>query len=421
MRSSKVKGIAAAVMIFGLITGCAPQQNHSGARFSQSQRAVPVEVKKASREEFGLTLSLSGRLEASQQVAVTSKTAGRIKQIHVNMGDQVKAGQPIVTLDGEEARIQLQRSQASLLAAQARYMEAKAGTPAESLVQTQNSIADLQNKYEAAKKDLERTETLYKEGAVSIAEWEKAKAALISASTNLENQKQKLQLDKKGPTQTSLDAAAAQWKQAEADYALAQLNAANLIVKAPIDGVIGSLPVTVGANVSSNTDIAQIINIATMKVKTQATESQIGLFQNGQTVSIKIPSINLTTAGKVSSVSPLADSTKSYPIEMDIPNPDLRVKVGMIASVEMTGKPHQALVVPREAVISRDKQNYVYVVEAGKAKQVNVKVGESDGERVEILEGLTGGEEVVVKGQNTLVAGSAVVIIDPNGQTQPKG
>jgi HlyD family secretion protein len=412
LMAGKIRYIALAVTI--LVAGCTPSQGNSGARMNQTQRAVPVEVKKAIREDFGLKLSLSGRLEASQQVALTSKANGRIKQIHVHIGDQVKAGQPIVTLDGEEARIQLQRSQASWLSAQARYAEAKEGTPQETLVQTQNSLADLQNKYDAAKKDLERTEILYREGAISVAEWEKAKAALSSASTNLENQKQKLRLDQKGPTQSSLAAAAAALKQAEADYALAQLNAANLIVKAPIDGVIGSLPVTVGANVSSNTEIAQIIDIASMKVKTQATESQVGLFQNGQSVEIRIPSINLTTKGKVLSVSPLADATKSYPIEIEIPNPDLRVKAGMIASVEMTGQLHKALVVPREAVLLRDQQSYVYVVENEKAKQVQVKLGESDGERVEILEGLSGGEDVVVKGQNTLVAGASVVIIDPN-------
>lgn len=86
----------------------------------------------------------------------------------------------------------------------------------------------------------------------------------------------------------------------------------------------------------------------------------------------------------------------------------------MIASIEMTGKPHDALIVPREAIISRENEDYVYIVQEQKAKLVPVKRGESDGERVEILEGLSGGEEVVVKGQNTLADGSSVVVIDPN-------
>lgn len=421
LRWSKWKTVAVSVIIVGLMAGCSSQQTGQGGRFGQSQRAVPVEVKRVVKENFGVKLSLSGRLEATQQVAVTPKASGRIKQIHVNIGDRVIAGQPLVTLDGEEASIQLQRSQASLLSAQAKYTEALQGTPEETLLQTENTLADMQNKYNAAKKELERNEALYKEGAISVAEYEQAKDVLVSAATSLENQKQKLKIDQKGPTKAELDSATASLKQAQADYALAQLEAGNLVVKAPIAGIVGSLPVTTGVNVSTNTELVQLINLSTMKVKTKASESQVGLFQNGQAVDIQISSANVTAKGKITSVSPLADETKSYPIEIEIANPDLRLKVGMIASVEMTGEMHEALVVPREAVVSRDKENFVYVVEQEKAKQVKVKLGESDGEKVEVLEGLTGTEEVVVKGQNTLVDGSTVAVIDPNQPVTNQG
>lgn len=421
MRLGKIRTVAISVMVLGLMTGCSTQQAGQGGRMGQFQRAVPVEVKKAATEDFGVKLSLSGRLEATAQVSVTPKVSGRIKQIHVKIGDQVKAGQPLVTLDGEEAAIQLQRSQASLLSAQAKYTEALEGTPEETLLQTQNTLAELQNKYNAAKKELERTEALYKEGAISVAEYEKAKDALVSAETSLENQKQKLKADQKGPTKAELDSATAALKQAQADYALAQLDASNLVVKAPIDGTVGTLPVTVGSNVSTNTEITTLINLATLKVKTQATESQVGMFKTGQIVDIHISSANVQTKGTITSVSPLADETKSYPIEIQIPNPNLSLKAGMIASVTMTGEMHKALVVPREAVILQNKENYVYVVDQDKAKQVKVKLGDSDGEKIEVLEGLSGTEAVVVKGQNTLSDGATVTVIDPNQPVNTKG
>ncbi|USG66890.1 efflux RND transporter periplasmic adaptor subunit [Brevibacillus ruminantium] len=414
MRSSNVKTTVIILTIFSVLAGCSPQQGPMGQRGGAGQRAIPVEVKQVSQETFGQKLSLSGRLEASNQVALTSKASGRIMQVHAKVGDQVKAGQPIVTLEGEEINIQLQRSEAALLSAQARYKEAKEGTPEETVAQTKNQLTDLQNKYDTAKKELERTTTLYQQGAISAAEYEKAKAALDSAAISLENQKEKLKLDQKGPTESSLATAQATLKQAEADLALSRLNASNLVVKAPIDGVIGSLQAAVGSNVGTNTEIAQIINLTKIKVKTQATESQVGLFRNGQEVEVKVPSVQLVTKGIVSSVSPLADASKSYPIEIEIDNPDLQLKAGMIASIEMTGKPHDALIIPREAIISREAQDYVYIVEDDRAKMVAVKRGESDGERVEILEGLSAGESVVIKGQNTLTDGSGVVVIDPN-------
>jgi len=421
LRLSKFKTVALSVMVLGLIAGCSSQQTGQTGRMGMSQRAVPVEVKKAATEDFGVKLSLSGRLEATQQVSVTPKASGRVKQIHVSIGDQVKAGQPLVTLDEQEASIQLQRSQASLLSAQARYAEVVEGTPEETVKQTQNTLAEMQNKYNAAKKELERTEALYKEGAISVAEYEQAKDALVSATTSLENQKQKLKTDQKGPTKAELDSATATLKQAQADYQLAQLDASNLVVKAPIDGIVGTLPITVGSNISTSTEVTTLINLSTMKVKTQATESQVGMFKNGQTVDVQIPSADVKTKGTITSVSPLADDTKSYPIEIQIPNPDLTLKVGMIASVEMTGELHKALVVPREAVISQNKGNFVFVVEQDKAKQVHVELGESDGTKVEILKGLTGTETVVVKGQNTLSDGSTVTVIDPNQPVNTQG
>ncbi len=413
----KIHKIAIATIFIAsvLIAGCSSgNQAGSKGKGGNNQRAVPVEVKPAEYQDFGLTFSLSGRLEANQQVDVTSKLSGKITRIFVHVGDQVKAGQPIVQLEGDEVQIQLQRSQASLLSARAKYEDAKKGTLAENLIQSQNTLADLQNKYDAAKKELDRSEALYKEGAISQEEVEKARSQLVSASTSLENQKQKLELDKKGPTQSTIDAAAAQVMQAEADLALSKLNSSNLIVKAPIDGIIGSLPVTNGETVANNKVVAQIVDMSTMKVKTQVDENKIGFFHNGQSVNIQVPAVNLSTKGKITSVSPLADSNRTYPIEIEIPNPDGRAKVGMIVSVEAKGEQRKALVVPREAVIFKDQVNYVFTVENDQAKQTKVDVGESDGERIEILKGLKQGDFVVVKGQNMLVPDASVAIIDPN-------
>ncbi|MDF2683561.1 MAG: efflux transporter periplasmic adaptor subunit [Brevibacillus sp.] len=409
-----VRNIAMGLLVLAVVSGCSSNPENSNRRNSQAARAVPVEVKKAVQEEFAVQMSLSGRLEAIQQVEVPSKATGRVQQLLVKVGDQVKSGQPIVVLDGEELRIQMQKAQASMMSAKARYAEATEGTEAEVLAQTANSLADLQNKANAAKVDLDRAQKLFGEGAISTAEVEKARLALTSAQTNLENQKQKAQQEKKGPTQASLDSAVATLKQSEADYALSQLNVSNLTIKSPIDGVIGSLTATVGENVSNNAVVAQVINISTMKVTAKASEGQVGQFEPGQSVSVKVPSANVTVNGKITSVSPMADSSKSYPIEIEVANTDLRAKAGMVASVEVKGNPHQAIIVPREAVITKAQSSYVFVVDGDKAKQVTVTTGESDGTKIEILTGLQGGESVVVQGQNTLTANATVAVIDPN-------
>ncbi|WP_411504505.1 efflux RND transporter periplasmic adaptor subunit [Brevibacillus centrosporus] len=409
-----IRNITMGLLVLAVVSGCSSNPEGANRRNAQAARAVPVEVKKAVKEEFAVQMSLSGRLEAIQQVEIPTKATGRVQQLLVKVGDNVKSGQPLVVLDGEELRIQMQKAQASMMSAKARYAEATEGTEAEVLAQTANSLADLQNKANAAKVDLERAQKLFSEGAISTAEVEKARLALATAQTNLENQKQKAQQEKKGPTQAALDSAVATLKQSEADYALSQLNVSNLTIKSPIDGIVGSLTATVGENVSNNAVVAQVINISTMKVTAKASEGQVGQFEPGQSVSVKIPSANVTVNGKITSVSPMADSSKSYPIEIEVANTDLKAKAGMVASVEVKGNPHQAILVPREAVITKAQNSYVFVVEGDKAKQVTVTTGESDGTRIEILTGLQGGESVVVQGQNTLTGNATVAVIDPN-------
>ncbi|GAA4716422.1 efflux RND transporter periplasmic adaptor subunit [Brevibacillus fulvus] len=416
----KLKRLAFTAFIIASIiaAGCSSNQQGQAGRMGQGQNAVPVEVKKAATEDFSLNVSLSGRLEAKQQVDLTSKASGRIKQIFVKVGDSVKAGQPIAKLDDEEGLVDLQRAEASYTLAKARYQETKEGTRAEDIAKSENTLKELQSKYESAKRDYERNESLFKEGAITSAELEQARLALVSAQTSLENQQQQLKMDKEGPTENALQQAEAELKQSEADYALAKLNYQNLTVTSPIDGVIGALPVSVGDQVGTSTVVAQIINLAMMKVKTSATEGQVSLFHVGQSVDVAVSSVDLKTKGTIASVSPLADDTKSYPIEIEIPNPDLKAKAGMIATINVAANKRQALVVPREAVMSEGQQYYVYVVEDGKAKQVTVEAGESDGERMEILSGLKGGEDVVVAGQNTVMPNAPVTVVDPKAKSQ---
>ncbi|MGO0062743.1 efflux RND transporter periplasmic adaptor subunit [Brevibacillus fluminis] len=414
MSPSKMKVVAVCVTILAVLSGCSGKQQAAGGRTGQAQRAVPVEVKKVNNEDFAMGVTLSGRLEASQRVDVNPKASGRIQQILVKIGDQVKAGQPLITLEGEELNIQLQRSEAAYMAAKAKYNASTEGTPAETIAQTQNSLTDAQRKADAAKTDLDRTQKLFKEGAVSTADVEKAKLAYNSAVTALDNMVQKLKEDKKGPTQSSLDSAAAALKQAEADYALAKYNYGNRTITAPIDGIVGNLPVSIGNTVGTNTVVAQIVNLQSMKVNAQVSETQVGLLHNDQAVEVKIPAINTTVKGTISSVSPIADSSKMYPVEIAVNNADLRAKDGMVASLDIAGQKRKAMVVPREAVMMKEQKYFVYVVDGEKAKQVTIQAGDSDGKQMEVLSGLTEGQEVVVKGQNTLADGTAVVVIDPN-------
>ncbi|UFJ40856.1 efflux RND transporter periplasmic adaptor subunit [Brevibacillus humidisoli] len=405
--------VAAALLSMLLfITGCSAA-NETAARMQRSnQQSVPVEVSTAALEPFAETSTFSGRLEANQEVTVTPKASGRIEQILVKVGESVKAGQIIARLDEEDLKLELQKAEEALALANARYEEGKSTTRPESLAQMQNSVAEAKAKYEAAQKNFERNQTLYEEGAVSQQVVEEAEMQMISAKTSYENLQQSLEMEQSGPTESSLKVLEIQLTQARTDYTIAQSNYDNAAIAAPIDGVIAELPVSVGESIGTSSAIATITDISTMKVVTSVSESQVGTIAVGQTFQVDVSSIGYQTDGNVISVSPKADDSKMYPIEISISDPEGKAKVGMLASLELHKNQRNAIVVPSEAIVTKDNKTYLYVVENNTANQVEVTTGESDGERTEITSGLTAGQQIVVKGQNTLYPGSAVTIMN---------
>ncbi|WP_164553261.1 efflux RND transporter periplasmic adaptor subunit [Brevibacillus marinus] len=403
--------IAALLSTLLVMTGCSAAMETT-AKQQRAQQAVPVEVMTAAVQPFSETSTFSGRLEAMQEVTVSPQASGQIAQILVKVGDAVKAGQIIARLDETDLKLDLQKAEEALALAEARYEEGKNPARPETLAQLENSLAEAKAKYEAAQKNLERNQALFAEGAVSAQVLEDAEMQLLSAKTAYENLQRSLEMEQSGPTEASLKVLEIQLEQARTDYAIAQSNYQHAAITAPIDGVIAELPVSVGQSVGTGTAIATIADIRTMKVVTSVSESQVGTISPGQTFQVEVAAIDYRTEGTVLTISPKADESKRYPIEISIPNPQGKAKAGMLASLTLNSKQREAILVPSEAIVKNDNnKTYLYVVENNTAKQVEVTTGASAGDKTEILSGLTAGQQVIVKGQNTLYPGSPVTIV----------
>jgi HlyD family secretion protein len=414
-----------------VLSGCSSAATKAKQGKNQ-QRSIPVEVKAATEQDFSQKFTLSGRLQAQQQWDVSPKITGKLIQVNVKAGDQVKAGQVIAKLDDQDLSLQAEKAQTALAAAQAKYEDTAAPPKPETIQQDKNSVQDAQNKYTAAQKNvdyyqaqLNRDQTLYNAGAVTKKTLDDDQKSLDDANTQvsstlviLNNAQQKLKLDQEGATQATINASQAAVNQSQVDVKQAQINYSNAVITSPTSGIVASVPVNLGATVSNGTVVASIVDISSMKVKTQVSDTQVGLIKQGQDVNIKVAGLNADLKGKIQSISPVADTTKAFPVEITIPNPNLQAKEGMIATVEVPNNPHKALVVPNGSVINQQNKTFVYVVDQGIAKQAVVKVGNSDGVNTEILSGLTSGQEVVVTGQNTLYPDSPVTIMDPSKPQQ---
>jgi len=162
--------------------------------------------------------------------------------------------------------------------------------------------------------------------------------------------------------------------------------------------------------VSSQTDAAVIVSIDTVKVESSISESIVNTIKIGSKVPVTIGSLQKTVEGTVTAIAPKADQTiMGYPVEITIANTTGEVKPGMTAKINLsTGALQNVIAVPVDALIEKDGQYSVYVVENNKAKEVSVETGLSNDSRTEITKGLKEGQSVVVQGNRLLSDGQDV-------------
>jgi len=184
-------------------------------------------------------------------------------------------------------------------------------------------------------------------------------------------------------------------------------------VESSLDGVIGRIYVDKGQNVSPQSPVALVVNMDRMKVNLQIPERYLSKISLKQKAGIRVDAYpGEEFLGEISKISPIVDlDTRSAPIEIILDNPDHRLKPGMFARVSIAIEKHtQVPVILKEAILGKEPDTYVYVVEDKKAILRKVVLGLRQGPVCEVKEGLNPGELVVVMGQQRLQQGTLVQI-----------
>jgi RND family efflux transporter MFP subunit len=159
------------------------------------------------------------------------------------------------------------------------------------------------------------------------------------------------------------------------------------------------------------------VQLDTVKVKVQLSENVVVSIRPGAEVPVIINSLNKTVTGAVISVAPKADpATRAFPVEIQINNEQGDIKAGMVANLNMeTGISKGAVVLPADALLERNGQYSVFVVEDGKAKETTVKKGITSNQLVEIKEGIQEGQAVIVSGNHLVTDGQKVEVVSKGG------
>ncbi|HBE80220.1 MAG TPA: hypothetical protein DDW65_20940 [Firmicutes bacterium] len=185
-------------------------------------------------------------------------------------------------------------------------------------------------------------------------------------------------------------------------------------VTSPIAGIVTEVPATVGMMLNSGTEVANVIDISTLKLKVNVGEADVFKLKLGDSVSI-ITEIypNVKFQGTIGSISQKADEAHTYPVEIKLPNSkQYPLKAGMFATANFyTHSVQYGIIIPRSALVEDDTTNpQVYVIENGVARLRNIVTGQEVGTNLVVLQGLSEGEVVVTLGQTNLMDGAKVKV-----------
>ncbi|RFZ92309.1 efflux RND transporter periplasmic adaptor subunit [Mucilaginibacter conchicola] len=191
----------------------------------------------------------------------------------------------------------------------------------------------------------------------------------------------------------------------------AKKNLGDAAIKAPTSGIISAKNVEQGVAVSNGSEIATIVNLSKAKVQVNLTEAEVYQIEPGQKVIITTdvyPGKNFD--GKVSFISPQADATHNYLVEIHIDNTQQSLlRSGTFVYADFSRKTRQQiLTIPREALTESQKTTSVFIAQDGVARLRPVKTGLEQAGRIQIISGLQKGEQIITSGQINLKDGSPI-------------
>lgn len=216
-----------------------------------------------------------------------------------------------------------------------------------------------------------------------------------------------------GVTAQQLDGIRTQLVAAESRLARSRKMFEDCTVKAPISGKINFRYVEAGSLIAPNVPLFDIVDDSALKVICNVPEQKMRLLQEGQAITLSSSSLpGETFSGRISYIGIKTDRGLNYPVEIILSaNPKLQIGMYLKASFEGRDS-HDGILVPRKAIVGSAKSATVFVVADGKAHLREVTLGDMVGDRVEILSGVSAGEQLAIAGIMNLADGEAVKIVN---------
>jgi len=349
----------------------------------------------ASRAPLSNTLHVAGEFLPLQEVELHAKVAGYIRHISVDIGDKVRAGQVLATLDVPELTAQVQGADAGVRQTQ------------EQITRAHSEVLRAQADYDAVHSAAQRLQQVaaQRPGLIAQQELDDALAKDRAAAAQVDSAKS---AEMATQQQLGVSRADRQHYSAMADYSR---------ITAPFSGIVtwryadtGSL-IQAGTSNAGSAPVVKIAQVDTLRLRLPVPESLASFVRVGDSASVHVQALGETFTGKITrSTGALDPSTRTMQVEIDVPNRDGKLSPGMYADVSLNiQRAGNALVVPIQAVDQSSGEPFVMLVDsANRVQKRAVQVGVSTADKIEILSGLNEGDKVIVANLTTFQTGEHV-------------
>ncbi|RPI78977.1 MAG: efflux RND transporter periplasmic adaptor subunit [Desulfobacteraceae bacterium] len=352
--AAEISGLFLFSVFFCILTlsfGCGPKQEKA-----KPEKVVNVRIASVEKKSIRPFLESVGTLKADEEATVSSELDGILKVINTDEGRPVSRGQIMALLNDIDFRLNLETAKAGLNQAQA-------------------NLVNIREEYR-------RKETLFKEDLVTQQQFDDVSTRLAVAGQELDRAKTTL--------------------------ALANEKLGKTVIRSPLQGIVKEKKASAGDFVKAGSALLAIIRIDPLKLSFTVPEKELGALKIGQDVLFSVDAFpDKEFKGKLNVIFPYLDErSRTLQVEALVANSALQLKPGLFARVKLyTSAPREAVVIPITALLYDETRIKVFLLDQDRAREQLIKIGAKYGEMVEVLEGLQGGEPLIVVGQNNLVQG----------------
>ena len=372
--------------------GCNRTPPAKSAAANSSPTPVPaqnsaIEIEIVSPQSIAGVIPATGKILAPENsVAVIGPVnQGRIVRLYAGQGTRVRKGQKLADLES-----------ADIDQAEADYLKA--------LADYENALRSSAAEIKLAQQSYDRNKQLYEQK--------------ITAGKNLQSAEHDLEVAK-AAGENSVNGTKAALVAARRKLLILGLNdatidalakktdlAATFSLNSPISGIVVERNATVGASVGTDANLFKIIDLSRVWVDANVFEKDLPRVRNGQEVRLTVTAFpGSTFSGKVILINSVVDpETRTVKVRTEVANPDGRLKPDMFANVQIvTDLNRAAISIPQSAVLNDEGKSIVFVAANNGCQKRQVQAGIQNNDRVEIVDGLTAGDKVVVKGNYLLL------------------